>query len=61
MNDTVYVVPGGLFEVPVIGNVNEFALQISVFPGLPSDTAGFEPTKTTNVLVIEQPLLPVML
>ena len=50
MNDTVYVVPGGLLEVPVIGKVREFALQISVLPGFPSDTAGFDPTKTTNVL-----------
>jgi len=55
---TVYVVPGGLFEVPVIGKVKELALQMSVLPGFPRDTAGFDPTKTTNVRFIEHPLLP---
>ena len=42
----VYIVPGGLLSVPVIGNVNGLLLQISVFPGFPNETAGLEPTNT---------------
>ena len=46
LNTTVYVVPGGLFAVPVIGNVKVFGPQMVVLPGFPIPTAGFDPTKT---------------
>ncbi len=57
LNVIVYVVPEGLFSVPVIGNVNCSELQISVFPGFPKETAGLDPTKTTYFFVTGQPLL----
>jgi hypothetical protein len=55
---TVYVVPGGLFVVPVIGKVRELELQMSVLPGFPKETAGLEPTKTKYFLIVLHPLFP---
>ena len=43
---TVYMVPGVLDSVPVIGKVNALLKQTEVFPGLFNPTAGLVPTKT---------------
>ena len=52
----VYSVPGGLIEVPVIGN-NKFSGTQSptVLPGFPSVIAGFVPLNTGIVWVLEHP------
>ena len=50
---TVYVVPGGFDETPVIGNVKDELEHIKVLPGFPKLTAGLLPTK---ILYVEESL-----